>query len=113
MRGSIAPPNGMLVFQATPLEQANRGYARYSFGPQHQHPEWAQLIELPALLAILEAIWGSPDFHCSGAGGDYCLPGARIQHLHADIGDVIADPEGRVTLFDLPAPFIVINFHPQ
>src|SRR5713101_1369708 len=29
---------------ATPLEQANRGFARYSFGPQLQHPEWRQLV---------------------------------------------------------------------
>ena len=95
---------------ATPLEAANRGFARYSFGPQHQHPEWTQLLELPALLAIREAIWGSRDFHCSGAGGDYSLPGARIQKLHSDIGDVLADPEGRATIFDLPSPFVVINF---
>ena len=60
----------------TPLGQANRGHARYSFGPQLHHPEWVQLIDLPAVLPILEAIWGSRDFICSGGGGDYSIPGA-------------------------------------
>jgi ectoine hydroxylase-related dioxygenase (phytanoyl-CoA dioxygenase family) len=95
---------------ALPQEKANRGHARYSFGPQHHHPEWTQLIELPHLLTLLEAIWGSDGFHCSGAGGDYSLLGARIQALHSDMGDSLNDPDGRVTVFDLPTPFIVINF---
>ncbi len=29
---------------AIPLEQANRGFARYSFGSQIHHPEWALLV---------------------------------------------------------------------
>jgi hypothetical protein len=95
--------------EATVPENANRGFARYSFGPQHQHPEWSQLIDLPPLLRLVEAIWESPDFLCSGAGGDYSLPGAQIQHLHSDIGDVLNNPQGRVTIQDLPTPFIVIN----
>ena len=40
-----------------PLEEANRGFARYSFGSQIHHPEWAQLIELPNLLSVLDEIW--------------------------------------------------------
>ncbi|MDA0336346.1 MAG: phytanoyl-CoA dioxygenase family protein [bacterium] len=95
---------------AIPLDKANRGHARYSFGAQHHHPEWTQLIEIPHLLAILQAIFGSDGFHCSGAGGDYSLPGARMQALHSDMGDCLNDPDGRVTIFDLPTPFIVINF---
>ena len=93
-----------------PLERANRGHARYSFGPQLHHPEWVQLIELPAILPIVEAIWGSPDFICSGGGGDYSAPGAKEQHLHADIRDVLNDPLGQVTLHDVPTPYIVVNF---
>lgn len=95
---------------AIPLDEANRGFARYSFGPQLHHPEWCQLIDLPTVLPILEKIWGSSDFHCWGGGGDYSLPGAKIQKLHADIGDVISDPHGRVTIMDLPTPIIVVNF---
>ena len=96
--------------RATPFEEANRGYARYSFGQQIHHPEWAMLVDLPTVLPVLDAIWGSPDYTCSGAGGDYSHPGAKIQHLHSDINDVIADPLGQVNIYDLPAPFIVINY---
>jgi ectoine hydroxylase-related dioxygenase (phytanoyl-CoA dioxygenase family) len=95
---------------ATPLEKANRGFARYSFGPQLQHPEWQQLVDLPLILPILERIWNSADFTCMGAGGDYSVPGAEIQPLHSDLGDFLNDPLGQVTVRDLPTPFIVVNF---
>lgn len=93
-----------------PLEKANRGYARYSFGPQIHHPEWAQLVDVPTILPILDKIWGSSNYICSGAGGDYSTPGAKIQHLHADIGDVFNDPLGQVTIRDMPSPYIVVNY---
>jgi hypothetical protein len=92
------------------LADGNRGFARYSFGSQIEHPEWRQLIDLPTILPSLERIWGSDEFQCSGVGGDYSLPGAKIQHLHADIRDPLNDPLTDVTIFDLPAPFIVVNF---
>lgn len=95
---------------AIPLDEANRGYARYSFGQQIQHPEWIQLIDLPTVLPILEKIWGSSEFLCSGAGGDYSTPGAKIQHLHADIRDFFHDPLGQTTVFDVPPSLIVINY---
>jgi ectoine hydroxylase-related dioxygenase (phytanoyl-CoA dioxygenase family) len=95
---------------ATPLEQGNRGFARYSFGPQLHHPEWRQLVDLPTILPILERIWNSADFTCMGAGGDYSAPGAEIQPLHSDLGDFLRDPLGQVTVRDLPPPFIVVNF---
>lgn len=113
----------------------NRGSHRYSFGGASRsgqllhHPEWAMLVDLPRLTPIIEAIFGSPDYHCCGAGGDFCLPGAvGYQPLHADIGDrrvvgthsdgsggrrtlgSFADPSGRLTLRDLPPPLIVCNF---
>jgi ectoine hydroxylase-related dioxygenase (phytanoyl-CoA dioxygenase family) len=95
---------------ATPLDRANRGRARYSFGPQLHHPEWRQLVDLPTVLPILDRIWESADYTCMGAGGDYAAPGAEIQPLHSDIGDFLRDPLGQVTVRDLPAPFIVVNF---
>lgn len=95
---------------AIPLNDANRGYARYSFGSQIHHPEWAMLIDLPTVLPIVEAIWRSDQFTCSGGGGDYSLPGAKIQHLHCDMRDTLNDPQQRVTIMDLPTPFIVVNF---
>jgi ectoine hydroxylase-related dioxygenase (phytanoyl-CoA dioxygenase family) len=91
-------------------EKMNRGFARHSFGDQIHHPEWAILVDLPTILPVVQAIWKSEDFTCMGAGGDYCLPGAEIQHLHSDMGDFLNDPQGAVTAFDLPAPFIVVNF---
>jgi ectoine hydroxylase-related dioxygenase (phytanoyl-CoA dioxygenase family) len=92
------------------LENANRGFARFSFGDQTRHPEWAMLIDLPTTLPILDRIWGSEEYSCSGAGGDYSVPGAQIQNLHSDIGDFFHDPQGQATFHDVPAPFIVINF---
>ena len=92
------------------LEDGNRGFARYSFGSQIEHPEWRQLIDLPTVLPILEKIWSSSQFQCSGVGGDYSLPGAQIQKLHADMRDSLSDPLSDVTIFDLPSPFIVVNF---
>lgn len=95
---------------AIPLEKANRGFARYSFGSQIHHPEWAMLVDLPTILPIVEAIFASDQFTCSGAGGDYSLPGAKIQPLHRDMSDLLNDPEQRVTIMDLPTPFVVVNF---
>lgn len=95
---------------ATPLDQANRGHARYSYGSQVHHPEWALLVDLPTVLPTLEAIWQSREFACMGGGGDYSAPGARIQPLHSDLADVLQDPLGQVSAFDLPAPFVVVNY---
>jgi len=92
------------------LDNANRGFARFSFNSQTHNPEWSQLIDLPNMLAIVEKIWSSTGFSCTGAGGDYSVPGAKIQPLHADMADFFNDPWGQVTIRDIPAPFIVINF---
>ena len=96
--------------EAVPFDEANRGFARYSFGQQIHHPEWAMLIDLPTVLPVVEAIFGYADFTCSGAGGDYSMPGARIQKLHSDLGEFLRDPSGRSSCCDLPTPFIVVNF---
>jgi len=94
---------------ATALEAANRGYARFSFGSQIHHPEWAMLIDLPTTLPIVEKILGE-DLICFGGGGDYSIPGAEIQHLHSDVGEFLNDPKQKVTFQDLPTFFVVINF---
>lgn len=96
--------------EETALESANRGFARYSFGSQIEHPEWQMLIDLPTTLPIVDAIWNSTDYTCVGGGGDYSVPGAKIQPLHSDIGEFFHDPSGQTTSRDVPAPFIVINF---
>lgn len=53
---------------------------------------------------------GRAHFTCCVAGGDYPTPGARIQHLHADLGDFFNDPLGQVTFRDIHAPIIAVNF---
>jgi ectoine hydroxylase-related dioxygenase (phytanoyl-CoA dioxygenase family) len=94
-----------------PLEKGNRGFARYSFNQLKIHlPGWSQLIDLPTILPILEQIWRSSDYICIGAGGDYSAPGAKIQPLHSDIGDLLNDPLGQTTIRDIPAPYIAVNF---
>lgn len=95
---------------ADPERKGNRGSHRYSFNEQSWHPEWAMLMDLPGLIGIVDKIWGEQDYTTTGAGGDYSLPGAKIQPLHADMGDFLHDPQGLVTVRDVPAPFIVINF---
>jgi len=62
-----------------PKAKGNRGFARCSFGSQIDHPEWQQLIDLPTILPSQEKIWGTDGIQCSGVGGDYSLPGAKIQ----------------------------------
>jgi ectoine hydroxylase-related dioxygenase (phytanoyl-CoA dioxygenase family) len=95
---------------ADPERAGNRGHHRYSFGNQSHHPEWAMLMDLATVLPVVEAIWGSADFTCTGAGGDYSLPKAERQALHADMGDFFKDPLGQVDFRAVPAPFIVINY---
>lgn len=89
---------------------ANRGFNRYSFGDQLHHPEWAELVDSGPVLRVLEALWGGDDFTCSAAGGDFSLPGAGMQHLHSDLGEVLNDPLGVVTTHDLPPPYVVANY---
>ena len=95
---------------AIKLEDANRGFARYSFGNQIMHAEWAMLVDLPGLLPIIEKFWNSTEFYCGGAGGDYSVPGAKIQQLHSDICEFLHDPTAQVTYRDLPAPLLIANF---
>jgi hypothetical protein len=58
------------------------------------------------------------------ASGDFCLPGAvGYQPLHSDVGDwrgddktpfsAFHDPRGELTIRDLPAPYVCVNFLPQ
>lgn len=95
---------------ADPERKGNRGHHRYSFGNRVMHPEWAMLCDLPGVLGMIDAIWGSKDYTCTGAGGDYSLPTAEIQPLHQDMGDFYNDPWREVTFQDGPTGFIVVNF---
>lgn len=109
----------------------NRGSHRYSFGgssmtrSQLHRPEWQMLLELPIVHDYLRAIFGGPDYTLRAASGDFCLPGAiQYQPLHSDAADwqpegimskfsSFHDPRGRVSVRDLPCPYVCINFIPQ
>lgn len=111
----------------------NRGSHRYSFGSSSRtnhmshHPEWAMLMDNPVIAAVITGIFDSPNYFCRGGGGDFCLPGTlRYQPLHTDIldrrtvrnpngeGDVTLgsfhDPSGKLTMRDLPQPYVAANF---
>jgi ectoine hydroxylase-related dioxygenase (phytanoyl-CoA dioxygenase family) len=108
----------------------NRGSHRYSFGgssltrSQLHRPEWQMLLDNPYMLDMLTAMFGSPNFCLRAASGDFCLPGAvDYQPLHSDVQDwrnddktpfsAYHDPLGGLTIRDLPAPYICVNFLPQ
>jgi len=112
------------ILAADPDFQGNRnvglGGRRYSFGSVQQFPreEWAQLLDylLQTCGPLLQAIFGSSDYRCIGAGGDFSLPGAKYQPLHSDLFGVPGfpveppgAPEGAVTVNHLPVPFVCIN----
>lgn len=105
----------------------NRGSHRYSFGSASKtghmmhDPAWTMLIDLPTVTPILTAIFDSSEYVTRGGGGDFCLPGAtEYQRLHYDISDratykgqtfgAFHDPSGRISLRDLPCPYVCCNF---
>ena len=107
--------------------RGNRGSHRYSFGSASRtgellhHPEWAMLVDLPAVTPIITAIFGAPTYLCSGGAGDFCLPGTvDYQRLHSDMNDrrlygdyvhgSFLDDRGILTYRDLPVPRVVCNF---
>ncbi len=107
----------------------NRGSHRYSFGgssltrSQLHRPEWQMLLEVPLVDEVVSAIFGSPHYALRSASGDFCLPGAlEYQPLHSDVSDwrgessrfsSFLDPTGRLTIRDLPCPYVCVNFLPQ
>ena len=96
------------ILEADPDRQGNRnqdtGGRRYSIGSIQQFPqrEWAQLIDflLPTVGPLLDEIFTSQDYRVVGAGGDFSLPGARIQQLHSDL---FAVPGDLLTIRPTPA----------
>lgn len=76
-----------------PDRTGSRGPKRHSIGgcsstkSQLHHPEFAAIVDVPAVIAVLTTLWGSLDFACRSAGGDICLAGAlEHQILHSDLG---------------------------
>lgn len=108
----------------------NRGSQRYSFGgssmtrSQLHRPAWQMLLGIDAVLDLVAALFESEDFILRAASGDFCLPGTTgYQRLHADVRDwtsptespfsAFHDPSGRISIRDLPAPYVCVNFLPQ
>ena len=79
----------MAILAKDPYRIGNRGSHRYSFGSAMvtrslmHRPEWLELIDLPGTTPVLERIFETRNFLLSGGGGDFCLPGAGYQNLHA------------------------------
>ncbi|MGB1189606.1 MAG: phytanoyl-CoA dioxygenase family protein [Pseudomonadales bacterium] len=113
-----------------PGHRGNRGEKRYSFGgsshtrSQLHRPAWQMLLEVEPVHEILDVIFGSQNYALRAASGDFCLPGATsYQRLHSDVRDwqseettpfsAFHDPTGRVSIRDLPCPYICVNFLPQ
>eukprot|EP01048_Picozoa_sp_COSAG05_P002728 COSAG05_NODE_117_length_17936_cov_137.220945_7_plen_344_part_00 len=74
-----------------PERSGNRGSHRYSFGSAPAHfglqDYWSVLKDPPAVLEVMEAIFGTKDFVCTEGGGDFNTPGSvEYQHLHSDGG---------------------------
>ena len=73
---------------------------------------------------VISDIFESPDFVLRAASGDFCLPGAvDYQPLHSDVRDwrsatttpfsAFHDPRGELSIYDLPCPYVCVNFLPQ
>ncbi|XOV86835.1 MAG: phytanoyl-CoA dioxygenase family protein [Pseudomonadota bacterium] len=120
--------NGILALDED--NRGNRGSHRYSFGgssltrSQLHHPAWQMLLDIPVVNQIVAAIFGSEDYILRAASGDFCLPGAiEYQRLHSDTHDFVSpekspfsafiDPTGRMSIRDLPTPYVCVNFLPQ
>ncbi len=117
------------ILALDPDRNGNRGSHRYSFGGSSltrsmlHRPEWQLLIDLPTITPILTAIFESTDYIVRSASGDFCLPGAvEYQPLHSDMRDFVDrestpyssfhDPRGRLSIRDLPCPYVCVNFMP-
>ena len=100
------------IIDKDPYRTGNRGHHRYSFGNQIHHFEWCELVDLPPILSIVEAIWGNNNFICSGAGGDFSLPKAEIQPLHSDGNELGFSDQWveQISYRALPPPTLVVNF---
>ena len=62
-----------------------KGPFSQTVGALGEEPAWSVLVDPPALMPVMAAIFGTEDFTCDGVGGgDFVLPGATdFQHLHS------------------------------
>jgi len=118
------------VVALDPERSGNRGIGRYSFGgcsltrSQLHRSAWQMLLEIRTASDVLDALFGSTQYALRAASGDFCLPSTETyQRLHSDVRDYTSaktspfsafhDPQGHMTIRDLPCPYICLNFLPQ
>lgn len=81
----------------------SKGAWRYAFGSLSKTgsclhlPEWAALVGMPAVDAILMAIWQNDNYAVYMGGGDFVLPGSEYQPLHSDLGDATKSEKDATT----------------
>ena len=118
------------ILEVDEKQSGNRGSHRYSFGgssltrSQLHRPEWQMMLETEIVTDLVAAIFRSKEYTLRAASGDFCLPGAvEYQPLHSDVRDwesaetspysSFYDPRGQLTIYDLPCPYVCVNFMPQ
>lgn len=120
------------IKERDPNGHGNRGPRRYSLGSASltghwiHEKEWLDLCNLKTLQTFLATLFHSIDYIIRGGGGDVCLSKTtNHQPLHRDISEAwhmrdsktsrkfiygsFYDPRGKLTLGDLPCPFLVVN----
>lgn len=100
----------------------NRGDHRYSLGRTTMVGATLPLADRPSVARVLKEFWGSDDFTLQCTGGDFSLPEAEEQRMHADMPDRNAsremklynyhDPENpdRTFLHLHPAPYLKVYY---
>ncbi|CAE8731223.1 unnamed protein product [Polarella glacialis] len=94
----------------------NRGKRRYTLGRTTVVGAGLSLADSPAVCSMLQEVWKSEDFSVQCTGGDFSLPGAEAQDLHADVpGREIADQlyassQPGISFLDLPTPVVKVYF---
>lgn len=95
----------------------NRGHQRYTLHRTTMVRDFLDMADNEAVCSVLEQIWDSPKFSVQCTGGDFSLPSAEKQGMHADIGSrhkiadyfAFQDPSHPDRSFcDLPAPVVKV-----
>ncbi|CAE8673085.1 unnamed protein product, partial [Polarella glacialis] len=99
-----------LMLAHDPHRLGNRGPRRYSYGGASNSlhmlhsSEWAELFDIPAVTAVLQAVFGQGGYSAAGGGGDFVLNATDLyQNLHLDLG-------GGPIYLPGPPPAVAVNF---
>ena len=98
------------MMEHDPQRVGSRGSHRYTFGGAPMHfgcaEHWASLIDPPATLAVLEAIFGGDTFQLQGIGGDFVRASrsASAPLLLCMLAAAVCSAAGAAGQRQLPAP---------